>query len=110
MNIGRIVVLIGVLMMAMNSCSQEAPKGKLIYCSYINHGVYHDNVFTFNNHELNNVFFGSILPEANGFDNPGWFIGNSHESVTEEEYTAALNEDFDMDSSQSINSGQHVEN
>ena len=34
MNIGRIVVLIGVLMMAMNSFSQEAPKGKLIYCSY----------------------------------------------------------------------------
>ena len=82
---------------------------KLIYCSYINHGVYHDNVFTFNNHELNKVFFGSILPEANGFDNPGWFIGNSHESVTEEEYNEALNESFDMDSSQSIKSGQYVE-
>ena len=38
MNIGRIVVLIGVLMMAMNSCSQEAPKGKLIYCSYSKNG------------------------------------------------------------------------
>lgn len=38
MNIGRIVVLIGVLMMAMNSFSQEAPKGKLIYCSYSKNG------------------------------------------------------------------------
>lgn len=82
----------------------------LIHCKYINHGVYQDNVYTFNNHELNNVFFGSILPEANGFDDPGWFIGYSQESVTEEEYNAALNEAFDMDSSQSINSGQHVEN
>ena len=82
---------------------------KLIYCSYINHGEYQDNVYTFNNHELNRVFFGRILPEANGFDNPGWFIGNSHESVTEEEYNAALNEAFDMDSSQSIKTGQYVE-
>ena len=81
----------------------------LIYCSHINHGIYQDYVYTFNNHELNRVFFGRILPEANGFDNPGWFIGNSHESVTEEEYNAALNEDFDMDSSKSIKSGQYVE-
>lgn len=82
---------------------------KLIYCSSINHGVYQDNVYTFNNHELNRVFYGTILPEANGFDNPGWYIGISHESVTEEEYNAALNEAFDMDSSQSIKSGQYVE-
>ena len=34
MNIGRIVILISALLMAMNSFSQEAPKGKLIYCSY----------------------------------------------------------------------------
>ena len=82
---------------------------KLIYCSNINHGVYQDNVYTFYNHELNRVFYGTILPEANGFDNPGWFIGISKESVTEEEYNEALNESFDMDSSQSIKSGQYVE-
>lgn len=34
MNIGRIVILIGALLMAMTGFSQGAPKGKLIYCSY----------------------------------------------------------------------------
>ena len=34
MSVGRIVILIGALLMAMTGFSQEAPKGKLIYCSY----------------------------------------------------------------------------
>ena len=86
------------------------PSQYLIYCNYVNHGMYQDYVYSFNNHELNTVFSGSILPEANGFDNPGWFIGDSQESVTEEKYNAALRETFDMDAAQSINSGQQVEN
>ena len=86
------------------------PSQYLIYCNYVNHGMYQDYVYSFNNHELNTVFSGSILPEANGFDNPGWFIGDSQESITEEKYNAALRETFDMDAAQSINSGQQVEN
>ena len=86
------------------------PSQYLIYCNYVNHGMYQDYVYSFNNHELNTVFSGSILPEENGFDNPGRFIGDSQESVTEKEYNAALNEAFDMNSAQSINSGQQVEN
>ena len=33
----------------------------LIYCNYMNHGIYQEYVYTFNNHELNNVFSGRIL-------------------------------------------------
>ena len=85
------------------------PSQYLIYCNYVNHGMFQDNVYSFNNHELNTVFSGRILPEENGFDNPGWFIGDSQESVAEKEYNAALNAAFDKEAAQSINSGQKVE-
>lgn len=38
MNVGRIIVLMSALLMTMNSFAQEAPKGKLIYCSYSKKG------------------------------------------------------------------------
>ena len=38
MSVGRIVILIGALLMAMTGFSQGAPKGKLIYCSYSKNG------------------------------------------------------------------------
>lgn len=84
------------------------PSDNLIYCQYLNHGMYMDNVYSFKNQALNEVFSGTILPKENGFDNPGWFIGDMNNSVSEEEYNQALNNAYDFDSSKGLDYSSSV--
>lgn len=84
------------------------PSDNLIYCQYLNHGMYMDNVYSFENQALNEVFSGTILPKENGFDNPGWFIGDMNNSVSEEEYNQALDNAFDFDSSKGLDYSSYV--
>ncbi|MCQ4022807.1 zinc ribbon domain-containing protein [Ruminococcus sp. zg-924] len=70
------------------------------YCQYINHGIFTDSVYKMENNSLSTLFQGTILPEENGFDNPGWFIDN--ESVDEDYYKAKLNNAFDFSNSKTM--------
>ena len=80
------------------------PSDNLIYCSYLNYGIYNDYVYSFDNQDLNAVFTGTILPEENGFKKHGWFIGDLDNSVSESEYKQALNKAFDFDSAKGLDS------
>lgn len=75
-------------------------KQGLFYCQYVNHGIYMDSVYSFTDKDLNIIFQGTILPEENGFENPGWFI--NEESVEKEEYEAKLGDVFDFDNAENI--------
>lgn len=83
------------------------PSQKKVYCQWVNHGIYNDNVYTFNNQELVSIFYGQILPKENGFENPGWFIDS--ESITESEYNSRLNNAFDFNSSKSLDYDASIE-
>lgn len=76
------------------------PSDKLVYCQYMNHGCTSDTVFLFENQDLTQVFSGQILPEENGFENPGWSIDG--ENVSETEYNKRLNDSFDFNLSKSL--------
>ena len=79
---------------------QYYEKQGVFYCQYVNHGIFTDSVYKMDNHSLTTVFQGTILPEENGFDNPGWFIDN--ESVDEFVYTSKLNSAFDFNNAKKM--------
>ena len=77
------------------------PSDNLVYCHTINHGIYSDNVLSFQNKKLTQVFSGQILPKENGFENPGWSVNGK--DVSESEYNRQLNDSFDFTSAKSLN-------
>ncbi len=75
-------------------------KQNRFYCPYVNHGIYDDNVYELVDHNVNDLFRGSVLPEENGFENYGWYINS--ESVSESEYQKQFNSVFDKSKAKSL--------
>ena len=70
------------------------PNENRFYAEYINHGMYGDTVYEFQNGSLVKLFEGTKLPEGNGFSDPGWFINNEH--VSEDDYNSQFGSAFDI--------------